>query len=210
MFFRKNKSGFTLSEMLVSLSVLGLIAALTIPGLIMSFQESQRKTQGKELFRTVSTLLFEGYSKGELPTTGYGYVTTKTHPLMQYFASHLNYQALCDGSETTGSCELNNDYYPGYAKIILQNGSSISPYHYDPNGWVHLFVEYDGKTGRNFWEWTPASGKNHSDRNVYLFNKYGSDQTYDQRTIKDGQLAPHWGDGSGNYIYDQIHLGIIQ
>ncbi|MFM7389441.1 MAG: type II secretion system protein [Vampirovibrionales bacterium] len=47
--------GFTLSELLISLAVLGLISALTLPSIFNNFQLSQRKALFKETLQMIST-----------------------------------------------------------------------------------------------------------------------------------------------------------
>jgi len=63
---RQYSKGFTLSELLVSLSVLGLIAAFAVPKLVTSLNEAQRR----DLFRTTIRTLTEASSKAtnEPPT----------------------------------------------------------------------------------------------------------------------------------------------
>jgi prepilin-type N-terminal cleavage/methylation domain-containing protein len=56
---KQYSKGFTLSELLVSLSVLGLIAAFAVPKLVTSLNETQRR----DLFRTTIRTLTEASSK---------------------------------------------------------------------------------------------------------------------------------------------------
>ena len=49
--------GFTLSELLVSLAVLGLIAGLTVPSIVASVEKSKKRTQFKETFQVIEEKL---------------------------------------------------------------------------------------------------------------------------------------------------------
>lgn len=58
-----HKKGFTLAEVLITLSVIGVVAALTIPGLVRNYQETQWKATVKktysELVQATQMLLVE-------------------------------------------------------------------------------------------------------------------------------------------------------
>jgi prepilin-type N-terminal cleavage/methylation domain-containing protein len=56
--------GFTLSELLVSLSVLGLIAALTLPSIFSSVKESREKAIFKESINMLQVLHHQGSMEG--------------------------------------------------------------------------------------------------------------------------------------------------
>jgi prepilin-type N-terminal cleavage/methylation domain-containing protein len=48
------KKGFTLAEVLITLGIIGVVAALTIPGLVASYQEKVTVTKLKKLYTTLS------------------------------------------------------------------------------------------------------------------------------------------------------------
>lgn len=52
---RTVKQGFTLAEVLVTLAIIGIVAALTIPALITSYNENVTATQAKKVFSTISS-----------------------------------------------------------------------------------------------------------------------------------------------------------
>ncbi|OGI04675.1 MAG: hypothetical protein A2Y25_01190 [Candidatus Melainabacteria bacterium GWF2_37_15] len=53
----KNRKGFTLAEVLVTLAVIGVVAALTIPSLIQSSNEKQAKTSIKKALSVMNQAL---------------------------------------------------------------------------------------------------------------------------------------------------------
>ncbi len=53
----KNRKGFTLAEVLVTLAVIGVVAALTIPALIQSSNEKQATTSIKKALSTLNQAL---------------------------------------------------------------------------------------------------------------------------------------------------------
>jgi prepilin-type N-terminal cleavage/methylation domain-containing protein len=48
------KKGFTLAEVLITLSIIGVVAALTIPGIVHDFQETEQKVAWKKAFSMAS------------------------------------------------------------------------------------------------------------------------------------------------------------
>ena len=48
------KKGFTLAEVLVTLGIIGVIAAMTIPSLVKSFEEKSNNTRAKKAYSAVS------------------------------------------------------------------------------------------------------------------------------------------------------------
>jgi prepilin-type N-terminal cleavage/methylation domain-containing protein len=52
----KPKLGFTLSELLVSLAVLGLIAGLTVPSIVFSVEKSRKKALLKETVQLLNDI----------------------------------------------------------------------------------------------------------------------------------------------------------
>ena len=50
----KSKTGFTLAEVLITLAIVGIVAALTIPNLILKYQEKQTVTRFKWVYSTLA------------------------------------------------------------------------------------------------------------------------------------------------------------
>ena len=61
------KKGFTLAEILIVLMVIGVIATMTIPGLMKGVQEAQMKTGYKKAYNTLVNLGAMASVAGELP-----------------------------------------------------------------------------------------------------------------------------------------------
>ena len=53
---KRSKKGFTLAEVLITLSIIGVVAALTIPVLTKDFQETQYKVVFKKTFSEISQI----------------------------------------------------------------------------------------------------------------------------------------------------------
>lgn len=71
------KTGFTLAEVLITLSIIGIVAMMTLPALMTNVQEQQAKTGLKKGLNTVieaaqMNLAIQGFDYGTLGTTGTG------------------------------------------------------------------------------------------------------------------------------------------
>ena len=54
---QKIKAGFTLAEVLITLGIIGIVAAMTIPGLIAKHQKIVTATQLKKAYTTLAQAL---------------------------------------------------------------------------------------------------------------------------------------------------------
>lgn len=63
------REGFTLAEVLITLGVLGVVAALTMPSLIANYREKALKTQLKKSLSVVNQAIRAGMAKEEITET---------------------------------------------------------------------------------------------------------------------------------------------
>ncbi len=62
------KKGFTLAEVLITLAIIGVVAALTIPSVVRNYQETQIKTQFRKTYSTLMQSLNKtNYELGGMP-----------------------------------------------------------------------------------------------------------------------------------------------
>ncbi|HPT41311.1 MAG TPA: type II secretion system protein [Candidatus Gastranaerophilaceae bacterium] len=103
------KKGFTLAEVLITLTIIGVIAALTIPNLIASYQKQQYVTQLKKVYTEISqamkqVMADEGINKLTLSDTLY-----------------CDYENGCDLDEALQ--RVGNDFLKKYFKVIKDCGT---------------------------------------------------------------------------------------
>jgi prepilin-type N-terminal cleavage/methylation domain-containing protein len=130
--------GFTLAEVLITLGIIGIISAMTIPTLIQKYKERVTVNKVKNMYATFSQALKLAIAEnGEVD--GWDYTATRTEQGASSFAKYLKPYfkiALDCGKNITGVCNmkqtfaLNGDswnYYNGteYYKLILNDGSKI-------------------------------------------------------------------------------------
>lgn len=71
---KKRKFGFTLAEVLVTLGIIGVVAALTLPGLIQNYQKIVLKNQFKKSYSQFFNALKLAQAKSGAPVTCYYWV----------------------------------------------------------------------------------------------------------------------------------------
>ena len=133
------KKGFTLAEVLITLVIIGVIAAMTIPTLINKTNEQKTVVAVKKAYSTVS----QAYQKviaenGEINVSELGNNDSeKTQKMGDMFAKHLSVAKNC-GMSTDQDCFANGDYAytngdvitninndNNFYKIRLTNGMSV-------------------------------------------------------------------------------------
>jgi prepilin-type N-terminal cleavage/methylation domain-containing protein len=139
---KHKKSAFTLSELLISLSVLGLISALTLPSVFNAVEKQRKSAVFKETISAVSNSYMSCISDG-----------TCTGANFEEFYKRLNPAKTCPGN--TDGCYTNPDPYyeaSGYDKagVILQSGAYMWAFHsLNPDPVEFFYIDYNGLTGPN-------------------------------------------------------------
>ena len=63
----KKKSAFTLAEVLITLGIIGIVAAMTLPALIQNYQKKQTVSQLKKAYSVISQALVSSqYDNGDM------------------------------------------------------------------------------------------------------------------------------------------------
>jgi prepilin-type N-terminal cleavage/methylation domain-containing protein len=135
------QKGFTLSELLVSLSVLGLIAALSIPSILAGVEKNQLKARYKETFNVISNVMQTGLASGELTTTGD----------IAYLSKNMNAEKVCTNAGAEGcwggsDTVANKSNTPG---ILLHSGASITDIENNTSGADRYFIDVNGASEPN-------------------------------------------------------------
>ena len=108
---KRFRSAFTLAEVLITLAVIGIVAALTLPGLIQNHNEKTWSTAKdlweKKLTETVRRMNIDGVMTGH----------ESTEDFMNTFKNYMKVIKTCD----------NNDINKCYSPKIVQTGSDSEP-----------------------------------------------------------------------------------
>jgi len=96
--------GFTLAEVLLVITVIGVVASLTIPNLITNIQEKQTTAALKKAYSTLSNATISvaeenGGNLISLPVIG-----SSSNSLISYYYKYLNVIKQCTYNNTRGNC----------------------------------------------------------------------------------------------------------
>ncbi len=99
------KKGFTLAEILIVLMVIGIIATMTVPGLMAGVQEAQFKTGYKKAYNTITNLLAMSAVDGTLPGKG---GATNAAALFKILATNLSVKGFLQSAQadTAGPVDM--------------------------------------------------------------------------------------------------------
>jgi prepilin-type N-terminal cleavage/methylation domain-containing protein len=149
------KLGFTLSELLVSLAVLGLIAGLTVPSIVVAVDRSKTRSMLKESVQIISAITQAGMLNGDFANVADWNLGTSTNPngIVGYISSKLNYTKQCLTTDiTSDGCKRgwagfppNGSQNAHNARWILPNGAKIQAGATD---------QWNGIIGAGFMAWT--------------------------------------------------------
>lgn len=149
MIFTKKSKAFTLAEVLITLAIIGVVAAITITAITKNNNEKETVTKVKKAYTTLSQAfkLADVYS-GEVSTWGWDYAGSPTgaNNALNAMAKYLNIEKKC-GTDTGAGCFPKNLMYKylhganwtivdnaaAYAKARLSDGSSISVFSDGPD-----------------------------------------------------------------------------
>ena len=155
---RTNLKGFTLAEVLITLGIIGVVAALVMPPLIQNYREKEMVTRLKKAYSVLSTAYNSAICENGTADT-WGYVSTYTLPnatlTFEMFKPYLNIAKDCKGAlgcfskigKAGGYKSINGqvsaasgvgyiDYGTVY-NIILNDGMSVSFSSYGTSGFSY-------------------------------------------------------------------------
>ena len=164
--------GFTLSELLVSLAVLGLIAGLTVPTIVNAVESGKRKALFRETAQLVAQVVQEGVLTGELTPDDAGET---------WMVNHLNAVKTCLTRICPENIWLTSGGVTGRVTdlkdAILANGVILSFAHWKPD-YQMVYVR--------------LPGGNHSENYNYIcYNATQETTSGACGTIKSGMIGPH-------------------
>ncbi len=160
---------FTLAEVLITLGIIGVVAAITIPGLIQKNFEKRVVSQLKETQSILSQAVRMAEEEyGDVEGWDLKYDSESTIKIAQYLKPFLKIAVDCGVDDTEGKCikvkqyqqirGTVDDYSTRYRtndqiyKIVLNNGSAIwfvSFANYNNNYLIGFYIDVNGKSKPN-------------------------------------------------------------
>ena len=166
------KRAFTLSEVLITLGVIGVVAAMTLPTVIKNYQKQRTVNQLKKVYTVLNQAFkmseidndtFENWSKIEDEITQEEYAK-------KYFIPYLKVIKTCDRADKCGYSSstpfknLNNKTLPFHSYgIILNDGTYIGFKKSSIEG-IRLFIDINGLQAPNMYS---------KDTFVFFINRKG-------------------------------------
>lgn len=152
--------GFTLSEVLLVLSVIGIIAALTIPTLIQKANSAQNVSQLKKTYSALSQAfnMLISDNGGDIADNAYLWSGNSMHSnVMNAFATKMNFIKTCIGAD--GEC--------WYTNAVPYLNTTLGMWSANPDAKINAKAVL-------------------SDGTMLMFDIYSGFCTYDYSTINDG------------------------
>ena len=159
-FSHKNKVAFTLAEVLITLGIIGVVAAMTLPTLIANYKNKVLLNQAKNSYSKISNaLLLVKTQNGYDSYADFFRPNTTNDELMQELSKSLQMTKICNAYR--GGCwtwktkyekkklEDGKAIYLDYrnsASAVLTDGSVITLSNYNRNGdchWVNSYYKRD-------------------------------------------------------------------
>jgi len=142
----KTKSAFTLSEVLITLVIIGIVAALTIPTAISKYQKQQYVSGLKKAYSTLKTVTNQIIAEEGTPKASVGGWASSPSAVYNIYKKHLSltkdcgtgrgcvdqlssngtgasdgFNSLKTGKPVYNNYELNSTFY----KVILSDGTQL-------------------------------------------------------------------------------------
>ena len=146
------KKGFTLAEVLITLAIIGVVAAITIPTVINNYQKQNLYSQFVYTYNTFSRVFQLMYTDGETSqaflASNKGSTTDETQidGLFNSLLTHLKYTVKCEAREKRCFKDNSNIFYKnlsGTTKNEIFYMSQARPIYSLPNGTDFSYV-YSG------------------------------------------------------------------
>ena len=140
-------SGFTLSELLIALAILGLIATFTIPKILQSTSTQSRDSVLKETISSIGELFYTAHQLGGVANSNDsgGYILDNMN-FVTYCPSDSEAEG-CWDTATQGTLSNNEEQEPGG---ILANGASLTGIRRsDGSSSDNLVIDWNGLDGPN-------------------------------------------------------------
>lgn len=131
----KEFKGFTLAEVLITLGVIGVVAAMTMPSVINHFKEKQTVTALKHSYSVLSQAFTNIIANEGTPDT---WNLTSTEDFRDLFAKYMRNVKKCDAEGgdcqpecvhnlSTGNCfNYNNTTKKVHSALMLNNGTVLT------------------------------------------------------------------------------------
>ena len=119
--FGNNIKAFTLAEVLVTLGIIGIVSALTMPTIISNHQKKVTVESLKRAYNILSEAV--GYSETENGKMEFWKYYKPNKPFSKYVLPYLRYSSYCENCKVPYKVKMLNGSDASYSVSALYNGS---------------------------------------------------------------------------------------
>ncbi len=119
------KKAFTLAEVLITLGIIGVVAALTIPTVIASYRKQEASARTKKFYSTIQQAFIMSESEFG-PSNEWEREENAKKNFMKYLAPYMNYSTITDEDQPTV-------YFADGSLFELKDGGCLD-FNFDVNG----------------------------------------------------------------------------
>ena len=139
------KSAFTLAEVLITLGVIGVVSAMTLPSVIKNYQKKVASTRVKSAY----SQLLQAIQRSEVDNDeikGWDFETTTTETFTKkYIEPYFKGMTLCTNTAKCPDGITSSNYDRRY---FLSNGIQIV-FFLNKDNTIYILVDIDGPKGKN-------------------------------------------------------------
>lgn len=143
----RQHTGFTLSEVLITLGIIGIVAAITIPVLINNIQDAQSKTAYKKAFSTASQAWIRANNDGKIVSRPNWTDQYSKETNFNAFKSYFNIIKDCNSNNNSDCWAAGDQYageYPKSSAFAFIDNSGMAWSLVSPSNGSELLVDTNG------------------------------------------------------------------
>lgn len=154
----KVKFGFTLAEVLITLGIIGVVAAITIPNLMTNNKAKKLRSQFLKSYTTVQQV-FKLMEADDVSTDPSSYNRNNGDMFYRTFKTYLAGSTDCYGKKSIPCYDFNTDKYKN-----LNNTAAVWKYYFDDgqillqDGTLLLFEQPSGEGALHIWIFVDING----------------------------------------------------
>lgn len=144
-----NKKGFTLSEILITLGIIGVVAVLTVPAMVTNYQKEQTAIQLKKTYSTLKQAT-EAAKADYGDVKNWDYTLNEAEFMRKYYAPYIKYTQIGNSVKLKYEDLSGKDHTVSYATLHMADGVVFSIWFNRALAQpFHILIDLNGDRGPN-------------------------------------------------------------